>query len=727
MTVTANPRRPRSNTAPTSPRGTGTRAAGTPANGATAPRADAASEFANDPFIKRLANPDSAKRDQQSRRHLVDGLKVLEEQRAKATEADAMYDGDLGMVYASSAVRKVLAKQGVNEDDIHDFNYAKIPVDAVADRLQIAAVKVAPTTSEDEEEDGEASADPKTVKRAEKTIKMLRRNNRLDVWEKTLHHNASRHGEAFLFLWPVTDAAGTVVSVDFRVNNAHDVAFVYDPEDPLRPAYVIKSWLTPSEFAEDGAPEQERKVVTRANLYYPGPLTIDGDGQITQGAGRVERWVTNPGALASRPDSWVRVHQMQDTDAEDIDHVAADEFGDVDEPLDKDDMPSPFGLTWFHFRNGVPCGLPEHASAYGPQTMINKLIWSYAGVIEYQGFPQRYIIADPKVDDPLMNLVDPDHPEDDDDDPENLGGTSGLRADPNSVWKLYGKLTGQYSAADPATFMTPLDRFIKSMAELTDVPQYKFTKSSGDIPSGEAVRAIDAPYNAKVADRQARYDPEWQDAYELALRMLAIEGIAVDVRWMPVAAVNDLTGVQVLKAKGDMGVPSEVLLNEMGYPDDQVDAWLKRQEGLSLEQRVALLVQLGTAVQALAAGVTAGVVPDNVTQAFVARIIGNLADGTTDTDPADQVDPLPAPQFRDPPPVLPPGGMLGAGGPGAPGGRLPSGGATSGARRGGGMATGTTRARKAQGSAPARGQRPVAKKAAPAKASVKAAGPAQGG
>ncbi len=615
-------------------------------------------DFSKDPFVRRVADPGKAKRDQQSRRDIIEGLKALDEQRALALEADEMYDGDVGMVYASQQVRKLLARQGVDEAEIEDFNYAKIPVDVIANRLKIAAVKVASKVTEDEEDEADdedetaAVADEKLLKRAQRAVKALRRVNRLDVWEKALHKAVSKHGNAYLFVWPVLDDRGKVVSVDMRVNTAHNVRFIYDREDPLQVAYVIKSWETPSDIDDETGEGQ--KLVTRVNLYYPGERTVDEDGEISQGPGRIERWVSQVGAALGKADTWVRVHDplfTADVEPDDLEEVAADEFGDPDDPLDRDDIPSPFGLTWFHFRNDVQDGHPEHISAYGPQVLINKLIWSYAGTVEYMGFPQRYIMVDPKVDDPHMNMIDPDEPDDDEDDPEG-GGTSGLRADPAAVWRLYGQSTGQYSAADPDVFMKPLDRFITAMSELTGLPRYSFTKSSADLPSGEAARELNSERDALVEDRQDRYDPDWEDAYELALRMMGITGVAVDVRWEPVSAVNDMNGLNVLKAKADLGVPSEVLLNEAGYPDEQIKKWLESQESLSLERRIQLLSELGTAVQALSAGVTAGVVSDSQTQAFISRIIGNLAEGTSDSDVTGP-DALPEPTFREPPPTNP--------------------------------------------------------------------------
>lgn len=649
MTAPARPR----------PRPTGPRP---PAPASATGTAGDPDSLGDDPFIRRLADPALAKRMQASRRDIIEGLKVLDGQREKAERADAMYEGDVGMVYASRQVRRLLARQGLDETEIEDFNYAAIPVDVISNRLQIAAVKVSKRVTDEEAEesdgddagvggDGKDAAPDKIVKKAERAIKALRRANRMDVYEKALHKNVSLHGDAFLFVWPVTDDSGKVVSVDMRVNTAHEVAFIYDEEDSLQVAYVIKSWDTPSDIDDETG--EGTKLVTRVNLYYPGERTVDDDGEMSQGPGRVERWVTQVGASKGKADSWVRVHDpilRGDISPEDLEEVAADEFGDPDDPLNKDDIPSPFGLTWFHFRNNVPCGIPEHIRAYGPQMLINKLVWSYAGTVEYMGFPQRYLMVDPKIDDPLLNVSDPDHPDDEDDDPES--GGAALSADPSVLWRLYGKSTGQYTAADPDVFMRPLDRFITSMSELTGLPRHNFTRAAGDLPSGTAARELNAERDAKIKDRQDRYDPDWQDAYELALRMMDLTGIAVDVRWEPVSAVNDMEGLNVLKAKAELGVPSEVLLNEAGYPDELVKAWLESQETQSLPQRMVILGQLGIAVQALAAGVTAGVVPDNQAQALIARFIGLIAEGTSDSDVTGP-DALPAPTFRDPPPTNP--------------------------------------------------------------------------
>ncbi len=78
-------------------------------------------------------------------------LKRLKENRVRYAEADKFYDGDLGMVWASERVHAILSRQGGLED-IHDFNYAAIPVDKISAKLQISSVVAAPA----EENEGQA-------------------------------------------------------------------------------------------------------------------------------------------------------------------------------------------------------------------------------------------------------------------------------------------------------------------------------------------------------------------------------------------------------------------------------------------------------------------------------------------------------------------------------------------------------------------------------------------
>ena len=546
---------------------------------------------------------------------IISGRAKLLEHREVCDEADSYYDGDLGMVWASVRVEEILAKQGGLED-IHDFNYAAIPVDRIAARLQISSVVAGPS---DENEGEKKRTEDAGTSAATKAIAKLRKDNELDAEEKRLHHEVSKYGEGYLLVWPGFDADGKP-SVDMRVNSAYHVIMVYDPEDPLRPMYALKCW----EREVDGKPCE------RANLYYPD---------------RIERWTTDPGGNPDKKEAWKKlVDPDLDVDDEDMEELAADEFTDPDDDAgtgDEDsdeqrgvtlqlgDIANPWDrVPFFHYRNNRPHGRPEHQNAYGPQQLINKLVWGLAGTIDYTAFPQRYLLMDPSVDDPMSNVSDPDHPDEDDDDVETEGGNAGLDASPGSVWKLWGKTVGEFTAADSSSFLASLDRIVRSMAELTGLPVDAFSRDSASIPSGESRREANADFIAIVTDRQDRYDPVWQDAYEFALKMLGITNVTVDVRWKPAQMVNDLAGWNVIQAKINAGVPPKVALEEAGYPPEQVDEWLKDATGADLGRRVALLNQIATATQALGASIVTGAVSAEQVQAIISALFMDTMAGT---------------------------------------------------------------------------------------------------
>lgn len=565
---------------------------------------------------------------EQSVQDILNGLDELDRARECYREADEYYDGEIGTPFASQRIARLLDRSGVQ--DVEDFAYARIPVDVIANRLQIAAVVAA--KAEEDADDESASEEDARIKVAEKAIAALRKRNQLDDEEQYLHHLVSKHGDAYLLVWPVYGDDGEVVDVDMRVNSAHNVRMVFDEEDTLIPRYVIKSWEIDQGRKAKEATANRRKIV-RANLYYPD---------------RIERWITDPGASPDNPSAWKKLVDAND-DHDDVDIAEA-----ADDGLDPDgdDIPNPWGvIPWFYFRNNRPHGTPEHRGAYGPQQMINKLVSADGAAVDFQSFPQRYLLIDPMADDPLMNIDDPDHPDDEEDDPETETGNAGLDGSPGTIWKLYGKTVGQFETAAAETFLVRLDRYVKAMAELTDTPQHAFSKASADMPSGEAVRELNGPMYAKVRNRQRRYDPVWQDAYELALRMLGIEEVSVDVRWEPIEVVNDSAGWGVLQQKVAAGVPNQIALEEAGYAAEQVDEWLQDLAGADMQLRINMVNTIATAAQAMGAAVQLGVVSDTTAKALFDRFLRLTAEGTA--EPEQTEDSFPAPKFRDPPPSDP--------------------------------------------------------------------------
>jgi len=187
---------------------------------------------------------------------LLDAYHELCEERPKYAKAQAYYDGDVEEIFASDKVAKMLAKSNLGELD--EVNFARIPVDAVVNRLDITSITV---------DEPQADAD----------ILDLITRNELEEEGPGLHSRACSQGDAYLMVWPEMDG-DTILGVNMFVNGPSVVRVIYDEENPLRKRYAIKSWTI-------GAGKDQ---VIRADLWYPD---------------RIERWLW-AGQYTTRKNKW---------------------------------------------------------------------------------------------------------------------------------------------------------------------------------------------------------------------------------------------------------------------------------------------------------------------------------------------------------------------------------------------------------------------------------------
>lgn len=581
---------------------------------------------------------------------LMQALAELDEAREKYELAEQMYDGEAGDLAVSDAVNKMLRKSNIN--DVEDLCYARVPVDTIASKLLVRAITVAPSEELDPATGQPLDPDSDlTAELAQDVLDEIRRLSQMDIEEPELILRASKYGEAYLEVWPVGMAvepgqaldpdsvgppdeesqatvAGLPESVALYVSSPVNVRAFYDLEQPLRLTHVLKSWdwIDPEEL-EQIEDNQEPKPRRRATLFYPD---------------RIERWITKHDGNPGNREDWIPYLETL------VDPVTGEEY----EP----EWPAPYPpmvdrIPFFHFRNARPYGCPEHRPAYGAQRLINKLVASQGVSIDFQVFPQRYMLLDPKADHAMMNLLDPDNPEDEDDDPEG-DGSSQFRSDPAAVWKVYAQTIGQLDPADPQAFLTPLDRYIKAISELCGIPLDRFTGYTTP-PSGEALKVGNEVLYEKARDRRKRYGGTLADAYEFALHLMGHD-VEVDVKWEPLGPAVSAEDWNIVTTKVNAGVPTKVALVEAGYPEDEVESWLNDQSGSDLTRKVALLGQLGTAVQALAAGVGAGVVSKIQAATVIARVLEQISEDLPELAVPEVIDQPPAPPVAGGPGTMPP-------------------------------------------------------------------------
>jgi len=445
---------------------------------------------------------------------LIPAYAELRAARPAYDQAEMYREGDAPERFASAAIQRALRG---GSRDFH-VNLAARPIDAVLDRLEIAALVCEP--------DEHTSTLTKRVWEA----------NELDIEAPQIHDNALTFGDAYLFVWPSdtssdTDEHGAPVA---RVDGVHvfynsplSVRMIYDEENPRLAKLVIKAWC-------EGAGDTKR---TRINLYYRDHM---------------EKWVTKKDAAKKSDDA------LKQEDFEPYVDDFTDENGHIDNPYDR--------VPFFHFRTRRPYGRPVHRNAFGPQDALTKLITNQMAASDFAAFPQRYGLLDPGAseDDDL------DWGDDDVSDPEDR--PSQMVASPGSMWILRNyKSVGQFAPADVDAFLKPQSQFMRLMAATTTTPMRWFDPS-GDVPSGESIRADDAPLVKKIGAFQRAFASTWRDALEFALRILDIEA-KVTIQWAPAQTTGDLEFWQAVQAKQDAGVPVRQTLLEAGYTEAQVTAW----------------------------------------------------------------------------------------------------------------------------------------------------------
>jgi hypothetical protein len=516
---------------------------------------------------------------------LIAGWAALEAALPRYQEAEDYFDGCVDEVFASPRVRMLLASTG----ERYRFNLAKTAVQVMADRVELSAVTAPdnPTASARIEEIWDA--------------------NDLDVHYPDLIKKVFIYGDAYFQVWPVladaepvdpgetiADDQLVVAGVELSVLSPKHCRVIYDAENMRRKAFAIKRWCLKNDHGQD---------VWRVDLWYPEAM---------------ERWVSMPDADLSDPSSWGM-------------------FLEEDEEPDNWLIENPYGeIPFIHHRNDLPYGLPEHFAGYGCQDAVNKMLITQITTADSHGWPQRYALTDKGA---ALDSSGDDPDWDDDTDADNtsdLGGgvPSSQRSGPGTTQIFDGmKSVGEFTAANPAVFLTPAELYVRLMAQLTTTPLHYFDPS-GDAPSGESLKTAEAPLVKKIGNRTVMLRGAVVETWTLALRMVGVLVERLDVRWSAIQSATGLDDWQVIAAKQAAGVPMKQTLVEAGYEAEQVDSWLDQEaEAMALANRVNLLNTLGDAITKISSGIGAGVLDEATANQIITNLVGQVAPapGTEET------------------------------------------------------------------------------------------------
>lgn len=435
-------------------------------------------------------------------------------------KAEAYFEGCVEEVFPSERIRQLVAGTGR-----YRFNLVKTAVTVLAQRVELVAV-TAPAE--------QAATD---------VISEVWDANDMDVHYPELFLRTFKYGDAYLMVWPIYEDDPTttdddelvLAGVELTVQSPEHCRIIYDPENERRKLFGIKRWKLQTSLGEKW----------RADLYY---------------SDRIERYLSKVGDV---------------TDAESWDFY----LDDGQEP-DMWLLDNPYAeIPFFHHRNALPYGRPEHKDGYGCQDGINKSLISMLTTMDSHGWPQRYALTDKGAELDQAN-DDPPWPDDAGVDAAALQSPttsrlapSKLRGGPGTMLELDGmKAVGQFEAAQPNVFLEPAQNLIRLMAQITETPLHAFDPS-GDTPSGESLRVAEAPLVKKAINRERMLNSPIQETWKFVLKVREVPVTKIDVRFAPAQAATGKDDWETIGLKQAAGVPKDKTLIEAGYDAEEVATW----------------------------------------------------------------------------------------------------------------------------------------------------------
>jgi hypothetical protein len=398
---------------------------------------------------------------------------------------------------------------GVLFDKFRD-NLCPAVVNALTDRLQLTALRTSGVDTEQADaETGERPTDPNA-----EDISVIWRDNRMDRRTGEVHLEAAKKGDGYLIVWPRGETSHDPVMMPQR---SERMVVDYDEDDERAGSIRVAGKVWPA------IPSAKQ---WRLNLYYRD---------------RITKWISAESSTTSLPDKATAFRRIT---------------GGADE------LANPYGVVpVFHFANDASVGEYGHselADVAPIQDALNKSVADMLVAMEFQALPQRWIAG-------LEPMFDPEHPD---------RPVEPFEPGADRIWQFVSEHTkaGQFDAADLRQFIAVQDSFRAETARVSRTPLH-YLLLSGTFPSGEALRAAEAPLEAKAEDRRGSHGETWEDAFAFALRIRRGESAQANLTavWADTASKSPKDEAETVTLKRGLGISERQGLRELGYTEDDID------------------------------------------------------------------------------------------------------------------------------------------------------------
>lgn len=481
--------------------------------------------------------------------HVKEASDAIDDAVSGYQKARSYYDGNDQSRFLSDLYNEFLKS---DTEFGGTLNFAAIPVNAVANRLQLLSIK--------------GPSDDITDKIQEwlNANKMVLRFNQFIL-------DTLKCGDSYILVWPEDESMeDNVLDMDVDgallrevpLNHKAKMSFC-DPEttrafydDGGELIYVARKWKQ-KDF--------ENLDIIRVNLYYEDVI-------------EKYYWVEKDGMKALA--EW------------------------YDEGQSEWPMENPFGeIPIFHFGTAFPYGEPEHKSLYGVQDAINKIFQVHISALELLGYPIVYALMDETsaAGTSDFEYAALDNPNDD-----VTSDVNQLQNSPGSVWALRAKSVGQLMPAESNSFIQSLKVYKETASDVSGLPASLFSSTDGQHPGADAVNASDKILRSRVEDRTIILSEilKYMTCFGMKLAFgIELTPADISVQWRPQKIEVDANVLMRFEFMIKYGVPVEHVLTEMGFTEAELSQWgdsISRQRDLRERAADAGLQNAAKAADSLA-------------------------------------------------------------------------------------------------------------------------------
>lgn len=158
-------------------------------------------------------------------------------------------------------------------------------------------------------------------------------------------------------------------------------------------------------------------------------------------------------------------------------------------------------------------------------------------------------------------------------DPSDLKNVPG-----ENWWIPSGDGTGQQASVqelgnfDPTSFITSIDHLSSAIAAQTKTPKHYFFSLAGQVPSGEALNALESPLVKKTLRFRDNFEVTWKEIASFLLQLAGTQIPASEVtsQWSTVQTTQPKTEAETIKTSVDSTIPLKTALRRNGWSEEEL-------------------------------------------------------------------------------------------------------------------------------------------------------------